>query len=228
MSTEQSSKRVALLVAGAVLAAGTAAVSVPALANSAKHKGAKTTAAASVKAKSAVKSGTNTPPVPPQVGDGDNDGPGGHGPDGQALKSVLADLVTKGTITQAQSDAIIAALDAKRAADQKAEDSFRTQAAAIVAGVLGITVDQLNADRANHTMPQVTDAQRQEIKTKLDALRTSLGLPVGGPDGQGGPGGPGGDGDNDGPGMGQGMGMGQGGPGMGFGGHHHRGGRGGF
>ncbi|NBO46393.1 MAG: hypothetical protein EBU85_05195 [Actinobacteria bacterium] len=58
---------------------------------------------------------------------------------------------------------------------------------------------------ANHTL-QVTDAQRTEIKTKLDALRTSLGLPVGGP-GRG-------DGDH---GMG---GPGAGGFGMGMRGHH--------
>jgi hypothetical protein len=217
MKTFKNAKGMALAVAGLVLAAGTAVVNIPALANTGKGK---TTTNKGVKVKTTVKSGTTTPPQPPTFGDNDGDGPRGHGgfggPDGagaQALKDVLADLVTKGTITQEQSDAITSALDAKRTAAQKAESDFRTQADAIIAGVLGITVDELNTQRANHTL-QVTDAQRQTIKTKLDALRTSLGLPTGG-FGRG-------DGDGDGPGMGApgAGGPGAGGPGMGMRSHH--------
>ncbi|MEI7655154.1 MAG: hypothetical protein WCJ22_00040 [Actinomycetes bacterium] len=94
------------------------------------------------------------------------------------LPAVLKDLVTKGTLTQAQADAIANGLAAKQAAAQAAEQNFRTQADAVIAQVLGITVDQLSTARRNHVKPQVTDAQRAEIKSKLDALRTSLGLPT--------------------------------------------------
>ena len=113
-----------------------------------------------------------------------------------ALPEVLTALVTKGTLTQAQADAITSGLSAKQAAAQAAEQNFRTQADAVIAQVLGITVDQLNTARRNHVKPQVTDAQRAEIKSKLDALRTSLGLPTP-PQGLGG-------------GMGRGMGRGMG------------------
>ena len=166
--------------------------------------------------KQGVSSGTQT--TPPSVGpveDGDNDGgfgtpggpvgaggfgaggdqgrfgPGGPGggPAHQAMTEVLADLVTKGTITQEQSDAITSALDAKRTAAQSLRDNMRTQVDAIVAGVFGLTTEEFTTQMKNHTLPQPTDAQRQEIKTKLDALRTSLGLPAEGPNGPaGGPG----------------------------------------
>jgi len=230
-------KGVALAVAGVVVAAGAIAVDLPALANTNKGK---TTHAKTVKAKttkssagkSAVKTGTTTPPAPPALGDNDGDGHHGFGPGGpggaQALKEVLADLVTKGTISQEQSDAIVAALQAKRDAMQKAEADFRAKATQVMADVLGLTLDEFNAKRANQTLPEPTDAQRAELRTKLDALRTSLGLPTGGP-GMGRPG----DGDGDhGPGMGRpgdrGPGMdgpGAGAPGMGMRGHGHHGGR---
>lgn len=224
MKTSKNAKGMALAVAGVVLAAGTAAVNIPALANTNKGKTATTK---SVKTTSSVKSDTTTP-QPPTFGDNDGDGP--HGPGGRdgfggpagakALTDVLADLVTKGTITQAQSDAITSALQAKRDAAQKAETDFRTKADGIIAEVLSITVDELNTQRANHTL-QVSDAQRSEIKTKLDALRTSLGLPAGGPGrGHGHD-----DGDGDGPGLGGpgANGPGASGPGFGMRGGHHGG-----
>ena len=225
MKAPKHRKGVALAVAGVVVAAGAVAIDLPALANTNKGKAAtsKTVKTKTAKSKTVAKSGTTTPPAPPAIGDNDGDGPRGFGPGGpgaaQALTDVLADLVSKGTITKEQSDAITSALQAKRDAMQKAEESFRSQAAAIIAGVLGLTVDEFNTKRANHTLPEPTDAQRQEIKTKLDALRTSLGLPAGGPGGGPHDGGPGmgrpGDG---GPGMGA--------PGVGMRGHGHHGGPG--
>ena len=220
MKTSNNAKGMALAIAGAVLAVGTAAVSIPALANTNK---AKTTTNKSVNANNSVKAGTNTTPQPPTFGDNDGDGRDGRrGGDGfggqgaaQALKDVLADLVTKGTITQAQSDAITSALQAKRDAAVKAESDFRNKADGIIAGVLGLSVDDFKAKMANHTLPRPTDAQMNEIKTKLDALRASLGLPAGGP-GRG-------DGDGDGPGMGAPGAGGPGGPGFGMRGGHHGG-----
>jgi hypothetical protein len=212
MKSQRSSRNVAMATAAGVLVAGIAAISIPALAN---VTGGKATAV-STKAKPKVtvakpsNKSVSTPTTPPSVGpveDGDNDGGfdapdgqagdgdnhGGFGPGdgqaGQALKDVLADLVTKGTITQAQSDAVTSALAAKRTAEQTARDAIRAKFDAIVAGVLGLTTEEFATQMKNHTLPQPTDAQRQEIKTKLDALRTSLGLPAEGPNGPaGGPG----------------------------------------
>ena len=203
MKTRVSTKTIAMGTAAGLLIAGLAAIGIPAIAANNGHKvvatksvgKAKTT---KVKAKNGVASSSTTPTVPPvlpPVGDGDGDGDFGHrgmgpdgmGPDGdraQVLKDTLAELVTKGTITQEQSDAIIAALEAKRTAADTARAELRAKADAIIAEVLGITVEEFKTKMQNHTLTPPTAEQMQEIRTKLDALRTSLGLPaepLGGP-----------------------------------------------
>lgn len=206
-------KALALAVAGVVVAAGAVAVDLPAWANTNKGKTAssKTVKGKSGATKASVKASTTTPaPTPADDHDGDGDGGRGHGfgpGDPQALTAVLADLVSKGTITQAQSDAITAALQAKRDAAQQAEDTFHSKIAAIFADALGLSVDEFNAKRASHTLPEPTAAQWTQINTKINELRTSLGLPTGQVGPAGAPGmhgdGPGfggrGDGDGDGP-----------------------------
>ena len=65
---------------------------------------------------------------------------------GGALKSVLDGLVTDGTITQAQADAIAAKLDAARAANPAPEKKLRCIGGANlddIATALGITADDL-------------------------------------------------------------------------------------
>lgn len=187
--------------------------------------------------KGRVAAGATAPTVPPappvgdDYGDGDGDfgrGPGGpdmgpgmhdgmhdgmhegRGPGGaQALKDTLAELVTKGTLSQEQSDAITSALDAKRTAADAKRAEIRAKADAIIAEVLGLTVEEFKTKATNHTLPTPTAEQMQQIQTKLAELRTSLGLPAEPQGGfgmgrghRGGPGGHGRRGGHDGPGMG--------------------------
>lgn len=77
-----------------------------------------------------------------------NPGIGGFGHfdmDGQngQLASVLAGLVTKGTLTQAQVDAINAALTAARAANQSQGDARRAAHETLIATTIGISVTTL-------------------------------------------------------------------------------------
>lgn len=222
MKTRFSTKTIAMGTAAGLLIAGLAAIGIPAIAANNGHKVVATKSvgkakATKTKAKNGVATSTTSPSVPPTIppaedGDGDGGfgrhgmGPNGMGPDrGQVLKDTLGELVTKGTITQAQSDAILAALDAKRAAADSRRAQLRAKADAIIAEVLGITVEEFKTKMQNHTLTPPTAEQMQQIKTKLDELRTSLGLPAE---------------PLDGPGMGgrhHGGKRGHGGPGMGFG-----------
>jgi polyhydroxyalkanoate synthesis regulator phasin len=67
-----------------------------------------------------------------------------HGPNGQ-VASVLAALVIKGTITQAQADAINAALIAARSANETQGDSRRAAHESLIATTLGISVATLES-----------------------------------------------------------------------------------
>ncbi len=94
----------------------------------------------------------------------------GHPGRGMGLDNALADLVTTGTITQEQSDAITAALEAKRA---------EVQAAAEASGVRperGAAVDAVFTDLV--TAGTITQEQADAITTAFEANR-----PLGGPGG---------------------------------------------
>jgi hypothetical protein len=101
------------------------------------------------------------------------------GPDGEpgaVLHEVLSDLVTKGTITQAQADAITAALEAKREAFQAERQKVReTMKTILEDGV--ITKDELAQLPADHPLNQL-DNLLDDGKITLDELR-ALG-PMGG------------------------------------------------
>ena len=110
-------------------------------------------------------------------------GPLGNHQPGQALDEVLSDLVSKGTITQDQSDAITAGLEAKRTEAQAARDEARQQAQETRAqlesfwadGVL--TVDEIqqlpNADWILSPDSPFADAlaDGQITKDEMQALR---------------------------------------------------------
>jgi hypothetical protein len=112
---------------------------------------------------------------------GDADHPGRD-----LLATVLADLVSNGTITQAQSDAITQALQDKvdeRIAEMEAR---RTLIQGFVADGV-ITQDEINQLPADDPLRVAFDSIADDGQISLDQLR-ALG-PFGGPRGHGGPGG---------------------------------------
>lgn len=67
----------------------------------------------------------------------------GYGEQGNELASILAGLVTKGTLTQAQVDAINAAITAARATNQNQEVTKRAARLQLIATTIGIDVATL-------------------------------------------------------------------------------------
>ncbi|MEP7360661.1 MAG: hypothetical protein ABI744_03690 [Chloroflexota bacterium] len=114
------------------------------------------------------------------------------------LRSVLSDLVTKGTITQAQSDAITQGLQDELAQRQTDAEARRTLIEGFIADGV-ITQDEVNQLPADDPLRVAFDSIANDGQISLDQLR-NLG-PFGGPGGPGGPfGGPGGPGMHRGPG----------------------------
>ena len=163
MNEKKKLPRTAAVVAGSILVAGSGLVAGAALASSASAADA--TASPSTTSSSATTS-TEKPAPGQRIKD--------------FMSSVLKDLVGKGTLTQAQSDAITAGIDAKVTADQALETQFRTKAEAIIAKAYGLTVANYRTALSQRTLPQLTAAQRTQLQTDLQALRTSLGLPADG------------------------------------------------
>ena len=105
--------------------------------------------------------------------------PGAPNGGAEVLTSVLATLVTAGTITQVQSDAIVKALaddkvakdalrDAGRVANEAARVAQKAKHEAVIAGALGITAAELKTQLA-------TGKSLAEIAgTKKDALIAAL------------------------------------------------------
>ena len=99
---------------------------------------------------------------------------------GSELTTVLSGLVTKGTITQAQSDAITAALTAARTAheatqgaDHAAMDANRVARDAIIATAIGKTTAAIQAELATgKSLGTVAGANRGALITALVALET--------------------------------------------------------
>ncbi len=90
---------------------------------------------------------------------------------GGALKSVLNGLVTDGTITQAQADAITAKMDAARAANPAPGKGMRGVGGANldeIATVLGITADDLQTQlKAEATLRSIAGDKLAEVTTLL-------------------------------------------------------------
>jgi len=111
---------------------------------------------------------------------GHNEGPDGdHGFRGgiDQLKTVLAGLVTKGTITQAQSDAITAALAAAMPtppAKLPRPDDNSAARDALVLKTLGITAADLKAARiAGKTLAQIDPTKTAALTAALVAFENS-------------------------------------------------------
>jgi len=101
------------------------------------------------------------------------------GPQGE-LTSVLAGLVTKGTITQAQSDAITAALTAAHAAkaaehgkDHDGNDAQRVARDALIATTIGIDAATIKSRlAAGETLGAIAGAKKAALITALVAQAT--------------------------------------------------------
>ena len=105
---------------------------------------------------------------------------GKMGNQGAELKTILAGLVTKGTITQAQSDAISAAVtaaqvahEATMGADHAAMDANRVARDAVIATAIGKTTAAIQAELATgKSLGTVAGANRGALITALVALET--------------------------------------------------------
>ena len=136
-------------------------------------------AAALVIAGTGIANAANSLPAKPsasQSDDGDGVGPG-HGMRGPR-GPIFGDLVAKGTITQAQADAIKAALDAQRTADQAAHDKAEADVLASLVSAGTITQAQADAiakaDRVGIrdliAAGTITQAQAQALRNAMQAL----------------------------------------------------------
>ena len=104
-------------------------------------------------------------------------GMGGKG--GAGLSSLLSDLVTKGTITQSQADAIVKAqTDAKALAEAnrptEAEmQAHRTAEIAVVTSTLGITEATLKSRvQAGESLATIAGSKKDALITALVAFET--------------------------------------------------------
>lgn len=110
--------------------------------------------------------------------------PGRLDVDGQngVLASVLAGLVTKGTLTQAQVDAINAAITAARTTNQTQGDAKRAAYETLIATTIGIPVATLETRlAAGDSLATIAGAKTSaliaalvaEVNTKIDAAVTA-------------------------------------------------------
>ncbi len=96
------------------------------------------------------------------------------------IKSVLADLVTKGTITQVQADAITAALTAAHAAKEGmqdsndvAKDARRAEHEALIATTIGIDAAMIKTRlEAGETLGAIAGAKKPALIAALIAEAT--------------------------------------------------------
>ena len=96
------------------------------------------------------------------------------------LKTILSGLVTKGTITQAQSDAITAAVtaaraahDANRDADHAANSAQRVAHEALIATTIGIDAATIKTRlAAGETLGAIAGAKKSALITALVAEQT--------------------------------------------------------
>lgn len=108
-----------------------------------------------------------------------NPGIGGFGRvdmDGQngVLASVLAGLVTKGTLTQAQVDAINTAITAARTANQSQGDARRTAHENLIASTIGISVATLETRlAAGDSLATIAGAKTSALIAALVAEETT-------------------------------------------------------
>jgi len=103
-----------------------------------------------------------------------------NGAKGNGLSTILSDLVKKGTLTQAQADALNAAIaaartadDAKRFADKAAHDAERAALEALVAKTIGLDAAVIkNRLAAGETLGAIAGAKKAALIDVLVAEHT--------------------------------------------------------
>jgi polyhydroxyalkanoate synthesis regulator phasin len=86
-------------------------------------------------------------------------------------KQALSDLVAKGTISQAQADAVLAALKEARPGHPRLRAVVRRHAIEVSADAMGMTPRELRAElQKGQSIAQVAQAKGVDLKTVTDAL----------------------------------------------------------
>jgi polyhydroxyalkanoate synthesis regulator phasin len=92
---------------------------------------------------------------------------------GAGLTKILGGLVTKGTLTQAQVDAINKAMEDLKAAGKAAHDAMRAAHIKVITDTLGITEADLTARmKAGETLATIAGAKKDALIAALVAFHT--------------------------------------------------------
>ena len=86
------------------------------------------------------------------------------------ISSMLSGLVSNGTITQSQADAIIKAAEGMRAATKSIKDANRTALDSVITSTLGISLDTLTSRlKAGETLSTIAGDKKSALITALAA-----------------------------------------------------------
>ena len=97
-----------------------------------------------------------------------HDGKGGKGED--KITSLLSSLVSKGTISQSQADAIVQAAKDARAAGKVKMDKDRAAIDAVVTSTLGISIDTIKTRlKAGETLAAIAGDKKAALITAISA-----------------------------------------------------------
>lgn len=92
---------------------------------------------------------------------------------GAGLTKILGGLVAKGTLTQAQVDAVTKAMEDLRAAGKAAHDAMRAAHIKVITDTLGITEADLTARmKAGETLATIAGAKKDALIAALVAFHT--------------------------------------------------------
>ena len=97
----------------------------------------------------------------------------GKGDRGAGFTKILGGLVSKGTLTQAQVDAITKAMDDFKAAGKAAHDAMRAAHVKVITDTLGISEADLTARmKAGDTLATIAGAKKDALIAALVAFHT--------------------------------------------------------
>ena len=86
------------------------------------------------------------------------------------MSSMLSGLVSNGTITQSQADAIIKAAEGMRAASKSIKDANRTALDSVITSTLGISLETLTSRlKAGETLSSIAGDKKSALMTALVA-----------------------------------------------------------